>query len=146
MGLEFLIPGIFELILFILVAIIFLLVVWAIISIPVYISAKFVSGKRATFGSAMAAVLFGIIVSSIIYYVVYFFVYAATGERLSLLPNIAAFLGLVAVYKSEFRTGWTGAFIIAILSAIIWTILSLAASYYLGHSYSLPFNPRLRFF
>lgn len=128
-----------ELILYVFFAIILLIIAWAIISIPVYISAKFFAGRKATFGAAMAAVLLGIIVSSIVYYVFYFLLNFLVGRNISPLPDIAAFFSLLAVYKSEFRTGWLGAFGIAILSALIWILISFIASFYI--SSIIPFAP-----
>ncbi len=137
--------GLLSLFISVLLAVVFLFVVWMIVSVPVYISAKVVSGRKATFGSAMYAVLLGIILSSIVYYAVYFILYFVEGRYIAFLPDIAAFLALLAVYRSQFGTGWLGAFSIAVLSAIIWIVLSAVVSIYVGTS-PLPFMPKARSF
>lgn len=48
-----------------LIAIIVLIILWIIVSIPVYIAGKVVTGGKATFGEAMLATLLGPIVYAI---------------------------------------------------------------------------------
>ena len=49
-----------------LVIVIALIILWVIVSIPVYIAGKIVTAGRATFGEAMLATLFGPIVYAIV--------------------------------------------------------------------------------
>ncbi|MDG7013586.1 MAG: hypothetical protein JRN11_03805 [Nitrososphaerota archaeon] len=49
-----------------------LVVLWAVVSVPVYFAWKLVKGDRATFGGAMGATLGGVVVYCVVYLVVAF--------------------------------------------------------------------------
>jgi len=109
-----------------------LVIIWIIVSIPVYIAGKLVKGGKASFGSAMAATLFGPIVYVIVLFGVDFFLLGLIGSSAFVWAFILAFIAWLGVYKSVFQTGWIGAFGIAVLSVIVFFILNLIIAAILG--------------
>jgi hypothetical protein len=109
----------------VLVYIIGLLVLWAVVSIPVYFAGKLVKGGEAHFGEAMAATLGGVVV----YYIVYFVVAIALGAVIGpAAVTIALLIGLVAwlaVFRGSFKTSWLGAVGIVVVSWVFLMILDL---------------------
>lgn len=105
----------------IIAAIIVLLILWVIISIPVYIAGKMVAGHNATLGRAMGATIVGPIIFAIVL-ILGEFIFGA-GTLVTLIALILAFLAWLWVYKEMFRTGWLGALGIAILSVIVTIII-----------------------
>lgn len=101
------------------IALAILLVMWAAASIPVYLAAKALTGGRASIWGAMAATLLGAFVYSLVSWTVLIAFGVALGTATALLGSILAFLALLWVYKSVFRTGWLQAFGVAVLAAII---------------------------
>ena len=61
----------------ILFAIISLIILWIVISIPVWLAGKAITGGKATFGDALLATLAGPIVFAIVTFVVDFFLGAS---------------------------------------------------------------------
>lgn len=100
-----------------LIAIIIGLVILSIIvSIPVYLAGKIVTGGRSTFGEAMVATVLGPIVYFIVLASVGFFLKGILGGAASTLGYLLAFLAWIWVYKHTFRTGWLRGLAIAILA------------------------------
>lgn len=100
-----------------------LVAAWFIISIPLYLAAKVVSGRKATFGRAMLASLAGPIV---IYIFLFLFLLILSPFLLVLaipISLILAIIVLVYVYASIFQTSWLGGLGIAIISFIITLIV-----------------------
>jgi hypothetical protein len=107
------------------VAIIGLIIVWIIISIPAWLAGKAITGGKSTFGDAMVATLFGPIVYVVVLVVVDFFLGALIGSWAFILALLLAFIGWIWVYKSSFKTGWLGGLGIAILAIIIFAVMSV---------------------
>jgi hypothetical protein len=108
-----------------LIIIIGLVILWIIVSIPVYIAGKIVTAGKSTFGEAMLATLFGPVVYAIVLIGVSFFLSTIIGSGAYVLALILALIAWIGVYKSTFRTGWLGAIAIAILAIIIFWIIGL---------------------
>ena len=104
----------------IIIALIVLIILWFITSIPVYIAGKMVAGRNATVGRAMGATLVGPIVFTIVLVLARILLGSFGGVILAL---ILAFFAWLWVYKEMFRTGWLGALGIAILSVITTVII-----------------------
>jgi len=103
-----------------------LVIVWIIVSIPAYLAGKVVTAGRSTFGEAMLATLFGPIVYAVTLIVVDFLLGAIIGGGVAyVFALILAFIAWVWVFKASFRTSWLGGLGIAILSVIVFWILSL---------------------
>ncbi|MBS7611031.1 hypothetical protein KEJ27_02285 [Candidatus Bathyarchaeota archaeon] len=108
--------------------ILMLLIAWIFASIPVYIAARIIVGKKASMGKAMLATLIGPIVFTIVIALSSIILYLFLGELSSILAIILAFLAWLASYKTIFDVGWTGALSIAIVSSIIFLIIIVALS------------------
>jgi hypothetical protein len=107
-----------------------LILLWIIISIPVYFAAKIIVGGRAGFLSAMLATLVGPIVFAFVLGLGYFLT-ARIFAGLGFLALILAFFAWIWVYKAAFGTGWIQGFAIAILAIII-AIVIIALLAFIG--------------
>jgi hypothetical protein len=126
-----------------LIIVIGLVIVWIIVSIPVYVAGKIVTSGKSTFGEAMLATLFGPIVYGIVLVVVDFFLGAIIGSGAYIWAFILALIAWIGVYKSTFRTGWLGAIAIGILAAIIFLILGIIIVALFDVVIHIPFFPKI---
>ncbi len=99
-----------------------LIIIWIIVSVPVYISAKLIAGRQSTFGEALLATLAGPLVFGIVLTIGYEITQSVFGG-LGILAFFAGFLAWIGVYKAVFQTGWVRAFFIALLSVIVALVL-----------------------
>ena len=95
----------------ILYTIIGLIILWIIVSIPVWLAGKAVTGGKATFGDALLATLAG----PIVYFIVVFLVGFFLGASALIFGYILALIAWIWVFKASFQTGWLRAILIAIL-------------------------------
>jgi hypothetical protein len=109
-----------------------LVILWIIVSIPVYLAGKIVTGGRSTLGEAMAATVLGPIVYFTVLTGVGFFLEGILGGAASTLGYILAFLAWIWVYKHTFKTGWLGGLTIAILAVVVFVIFGLVVGALLG--------------
>ncbi len=109
----------------ILVTLIGLIILWIIVSIPVWLAGKAVTGGKATFGEAMIATLFGPIVYAITLFIVGYFLGTVIGSSAYIIALILALIAWIWVYKASFRTSWLGGIAIAILAWIIFVVISI---------------------
>lgn len=114
----------FDLAYILLVLAIFILM-WIIVSIPVYIAAKIIKGGKASLGQAMLATLLGPIVFGFVRIVAMFFLEFLGVSQAALLALILAFIFWLWVYKASFNTGWLQAFGIALLAVAFLIVISL---------------------
>jgi hypothetical protein len=101
-----------------------LIVLWIVISVPVYFAGRAVKGRTASFGDALGATLGGVIVYYIVFFVVAFFLGAVIGVTGA--DVFALFLGLIAwlaVFRAAFDTGWLGAIGIVVIAWLILLVL-----------------------
>jgi hypothetical protein len=119
-----------------------LLIIWIIVSIPVYIAGKFVTAGESTIGDAMVATLFGPIVYAITLFVTDFLLGALIGSGAYIWALVIAFVAWVGVFKASFNTGWLRALAIAILAILVFTIISIIFGAALGVMIPAPFFPR----
>jgi hypothetical protein len=108
-----------------LVTIIGLIILWIIVSIPVWLAGKAVTSGKGTFGEAMIATLFGPIVYAVTLFIVGYVLGALIGSVAYTIALILALIAWIWVYKASFRTGWLGAIAIAILAWIIFVVISI---------------------
>ena len=104
-----------------------LIILWAIVSIPVWIAAKLLTGRRAKFTRAMLVTAVGPIVYAIVFFISAAILALTFGDRLLLVPIsfIIAFIAWIAVFKKGFDVGWLRAFGIAILATIVFAVLGV---------------------
>ncbi len=127
----------------IIIFIIGLLILWIIVSIPVYLAGKMVTAGESSLADAMVATLFGPIVYAITLFVVDFFLGALIGPAAYIWALIIAFIAWVGVFKASFGTSWLGALAIAILAILVFAALSLLFGILLGVMIPAPFFPKL---
>lgn len=118
------------------VLVIGLVILWAVISIPVWLAAKLVTGGKASLGSAMAATLLGPIVYVIVLFAADLLLGVFIGGSAFFWGFLLAFLAWLGVYKAVFDTGWLGALGIAVLAVIVFIILAGLLGILLGVSVS----------
>ncbi len=126
-----------------LVTIVGLIIVWIVVSIPVWLAGKAVTGGKATFGEAMIATLFGPIVYAITLIIVDFFLGTLIGSTAYIIALILAFVAWIWVYKASFKTGWLGGIAVAILAVIIFTVISILFGVIFGLAVPAPFFPHI---
>lgn len=109
--------------------IILLVIIWAIVSIPVWISAKIFALRSASFGRAMLVTVAGPIVYVLVLIISTSIISLAIGNRLKLITSLGvvlAFLAWIYVFKRGFETGWIRAAAIAIVAIIVFVIIGVA--------------------
>ncbi len=126
----------------VLVLIVGLIILWIIVSIPVYIAGKIVTGGESTLGDAMLATLFGPIIYTITLFLVDFVLGALIGSGAYIWALVIAFFAWIGVFKASFKTGWLGAFAIAILAVLVFAAISILFGLLLGIMVPAPFFPR----
>ncbi len=124
-----------------LVFIVGLIILWAIVSIPVYIAGKVVTAGESSIGDAMVATLFGPIVYAVTLFAVDFFLGELIGSGAYFGALILAFVAWVGVFKVSFGTGWLGALAIALLAILVFAAISFVFGTFLGVMVPAPFFP-----
>ena len=117
------------------VLVVALVVLWLIISIPVYFAGKAVTGGKADFGQAMGATLGGGLAYFIVYYGVVILLGPLLGSSTALLALILGLIVWLAVYRASFDTGWIRAFGIVIVGWLILLILNFFLVRFFGVSF-----------
>ena len=123
--------------------IISLLILWIIVSIPVWLAGKALTSGEASFGDALLATLAGPIVYAFVSFVVDFFLSAVIGSAAFIFGYILALIAWVWVYKASFGTGWLKAVLIALLAWVIFVVLSIVVGALFGVAYPAPFFPTI---
>ncbi len=119
------------------------MILWIIVSIPVWLAGKALTGGEASFGDALLATLAGPIVYAIVTFVVDFFLSAIIGSAAFIFGYILALIAWVWVYKASFGTGWLKAVLIALLAWVIFVVLSIVVGALFGVAYPAPFFPTI---
>lgn len=108
-----------------------LLVLWIIVSIPVWIAAKILTRGRVKFSRAMLVTALGPIIYAIVFFLFAALLTAIVGD--STVPIITgfivAFIAWIGVFKKGFDTGWLRALGIAILAIIVFAVIGLVISF-----------------
>lgn len=102
-----------------------LLVLWIIVTIPVWIAAKILTLGKAKFTRAMLVTAVGPIIYAIVFLISAAVLLVALGD--STLPVIVAFIiafiAWIGVFKKGFDTGWIRALAIAILATVVFAVI-----------------------
>lgn len=109
-----------------------LVILWIIVSIPVYFAGKLVTGGKASFGDAMLATLGGGIVYFLVFYGVDFLLGILLGPVALVFGFILALIAWLAIYRASFDTSWFGALGIVIMAWIILIILDVVLTAIFG--------------
>ncbi|HJU34636.1 MAG TPA: hypothetical protein VJ695_05910 [Nitrososphaera sp.] len=108
-----------------------LLVVWIIVSIPVWIAAKILTAGRVKFTRAMLVTALGPIVYAIVFFFSAVLLAAVVQDPTVpvIIGFILAFIAWIGVFKKGFGTGWLRALGIAILAIIVFAVIGLIISF-----------------
>lgn len=117
-----------------LIWIIGLVILWVVISIPVYFAGKMINEGKARFGQAMGATLGGALVYFIILYGVVFFLGGRLGATAALLGLGLALIAWLAVYRASFDTSWTRALGIVVVAWLVLFVLDAVLVAFVGVS------------
>lgn len=120
-----------------------LIFLWIIVSIPVWLAGKAITGGKGAFGDALLATLAGPIVYALVILVVDFTLGSIIGLTAYVFGYLLALIAWIWVFKASFGTGWLKAILIAILAWIIFIVLSIVVGGLFGVAYPAPFFPNL---
>ena len=120
-----------------------LIILWIVVSIPVWLAGKAITGGKATFGDALLATLAGPIIYFVVSVLVDYFLGAIIGGTALVFGYILALIAWIWVFKASFQTGWLRAILIAILAWIIFVVLSIIVGTIFGIAYPSPFFPTI---
>jgi hypothetical protein len=120
-----------------------LIILWIIVSVPVYMAGKIVTRGESTIGDAMIATFFGPLAYAVTLVIADFFLGAIIGSEAYVLALVIAFVAWIGVFKASFKAGWLGAFAIAVLAILIFAAISIFFGTLLGVVVPAPFFPRL---
>lgn len=114
-----------ELILTALVVLFGLIIMWIVVSIPVYLAAKLVTLGKARFTRAMLVTAVGPVIYAIVFFLSNAALSATLGQQflIAAISFILAFIAWIGVFKLGFETGWIRALGIAFLAVIVFVII-----------------------
>jgi hypothetical protein len=102
-----------------------LIILWLLVTIPVYLAGKIVTAGESSMGDAMIATLFGPVVYVVTLFGVNFFLGELIGSAAYVLALAIAFAAWIWVFKASFDTGWLKALAIAVLAILIFAVISI---------------------
>ena len=107
-----------------------LLVLWIIVSIPVWVAAKILAMGRVSFSRAMLVTALGPIVSAVVFFIFAALLTAIVGDPTLpvIIGLIVAFVAWIGVFKRGFHTGWLRALGIAMLAVIVFAVIGFIIS------------------
>ncbi|MDF2726665.1 MAG: hypothetical protein K0S84_208 [Nitrososphaera sp.] len=107
-----------------------LLVLWIIVSIPVWVAAKILAMGRVSFSRAMLVTALGPIVSAVVFLIFAALLTAIVGDPTLpvIIGLIVAFVAWIGVFKRGFHTGWLRALGIAMLAVIVFAVIGFIIS------------------
>jgi hypothetical protein len=108
-----------------LILIITLVILWIIVSIPVYAAGEIVTDGKASFGDAMSATLGGGLVYFIVLFAVSFLLTPIMGPSAVVFGFVLALLGWLAVYRASFDTSWIGTIGIVVVGWLVFFVLDV---------------------
>jgi hypothetical protein len=107
-----------------------LLVLWIIVSIPVWIAAKILTRGRVKFSRAMLVTALGPIIYAMVFFIFAALLTALVGDPTVpiIIGFIVAFIAWIGAFKKGFDTGWLRALGIAILAIVVFAVIGLIIS------------------
>jgi hypothetical protein len=115
-----------------LVLFIALLLIWIVISVPVYAAGELVTDGKADFGQAMAATLGGGLVYFIVLWGFSFLLGGIFGASTFAIGFAVALIAWLAVYRASFETGWLGAVGLVFLAWVILFVMDVVLTAVFG--------------
>ncbi len=102
-----------------------LVVLWIVVSIPVYFAGKAVKGGSAGFGNALGATLGGVVAYYVVFIIIAYFLGAVIGSPANALALVAGLVVWLAVFRAAYHTSWLGAVAIVLIAWVILLVLDL---------------------
>lgn len=113
-----------------------LLVLWIVVSIPVYISGELIlGGQKASLGSAMGATLGGALAYVLVLYAGAFLLAALLGPSAVAIAFVLAIVAWLAVFRASFDTGWMAAIGIVAVGWVVLIVIDLVMTSVFGVSF-----------
>jgi hypothetical protein len=124
---EFLLQGGTEIAVIAATVIVGLIVLWLIVSIPVWIAAKILTLGRAKFSRAMLVTAVGPVIYALVFFISAALLTVAIGDLTLpvIIAFIIAFVAWIWVFKNGFDTGWLRALGIAVLAIIVFGVIGV---------------------
>ncbi len=126
----------------VLVFIVGLVILWVLVSIPVYFAAKVVTSGEAGLSDTMFATLFGSLVYLGTLFIMGYAFSPLLGAGTYVLALIVAFVAWLGVFKASFKTGWLNAIAIALVAILVFAVIAFLFGALLGVMVPAPFFPR----
>jgi len=112
-----------------------LIVLWVVVSIPVYVSGELITGGKADFGSAMGATLGGALAYIVILWGGTFFLAPILGASALTISFGLALLVWLGVYRASFDTGWLQALAIVLVGWLVLLVIDAVLTSLFGVSF-----------
>jgi hypothetical protein len=112
-----------------------LIVLWVVVSIPVYISGELITDGRADFGSAMGATLGGALAYVLILWAGTFLLTPILGASAVAISFVFALLVWLGVYRASFDTGWLQALGIVVVGWLVLLVMDVILTSLFGVSF-----------
>jgi hypothetical protein len=119
----------------IIILVVALIILWVVVSLPVYAAGKMVTDGKAEFGDAMAATLGGAIVYFIVLWGVVFFLTPVFGSETGIFAFILALLAWLAVYSASFDTGFFATIGIVLVAWLVFFLVDILLVSTIGVSF-----------
>jgi hypothetical protein len=102
-----------------------LLILWIVVSIPVWLAAKVLTLGRARFTRAMLVTAVGPAIYAVVFFISAFVLSVTLGQQIfvAVLSFILAFIAWIGVFKMGFETGWLRALGIAVLATVVFIVI-----------------------
>jgi hypothetical protein len=102
-----------------------LLILWIVVSIPVWLAAKVLTFGKARFTRAMLVTAVGPAIYAVVFLISSFALSVTIGQQflVAALSFILAFIAWIGVFKVGFETGWLRALGIAVLATVVFIII-----------------------
>ncbi len=100
-----------------------LIILWVIVSIPVWLAAKIITLGKARFTRAMLVTAVGPVIYGIVFFISNAALAATGGFVFAGVSFILAFIAWIAVFKYGFDTGWLRALGIAVLATVVFIVI-----------------------
>jgi hypothetical protein len=116
-----------------------LVIVWIIVTIPMYIAGKVVTAGKSTMGDAMMATMFGPITYAATLFIAGLLLGKVVGTGAYIWALIVAFIVWILVFKASFHTSWVRTLALALLSILVFIGISILYFRLLGIVVPTPF-------
>src|SRR5580658_4035944 len=112
-----------------------LVVLWIVVSVPVFIAGELMTDGRADFGMAMGATLGGAVMYVLVLWAGTFILTPILGASALAASFVLALLVWLAVYRASFETGWLQAIGIVAVSWLVLFVMDVILTSFFGVSF-----------